>query len=110
MFEAAEVLRVLTLLRTAGCEVWIGGGWGIDALVGRVTREHRDLDLAHRAEQEPVVIGTLEQAGYAETGDALPCLSAAQQVHFHQGYEPTDRDRHDMAQLRAAFGGAAGTW
>ncbi|WP_410007823.1 nucleotidyltransferase domain-containing protein [Planotetraspora sp. A-T 1434] len=35
MFEAAEVLRVLTLLRTAGCEVWVGGGWGIDALVGR---------------------------------------------------------------------------
>jgi lincosamide nucleotidyltransferase A/C/D/E len=35
---------------------------------------------------------------------AIPCLSAEQQVYFHQGYEPKDRDRHDMAQLRGAFG------
>jgi len=24
---------------------WLLGGWGIDALLGRVTREHRDIDL-----------------------------------------------------------------
>ncbi|MEQ4719227.1 hypothetical protein [Nonomuraea sp. B19D2] len=34
----------------------------------------------------------------------VPCLSAAQQVHFHQGYEPRARDLHDMARLREAFG------
>lgn len=37
-------------------------------------------------------------------GTAAPCLSAEQQVYFHQGYEPTDRDRHDMARLREVFG------
>jgi lincosamide nucleotidyltransferase A/C/D/E len=37
-------------------------------------------------------------------GALVPCLSAEQQVYFHQGYEPKDRDRHDMAQLRGAFG------
>ena len=37
-------------------------------------------------------------------GSAVGCLSAEQQVYFHQGYGPKDRDRHDMAQLRAAFG------
>lgn len=37
-------------------------------------------------------------------GTPVPCLSAEQQVCFHQGYEPTDRDRHDMAQLRRVFG------
>jgi len=37
-------------------------------------------------------------------GSAVGCLSAEQQICFHQGYEPTDRDRHDMAALRAAFG------
>ncbi|WP_420716323.1 nucleotidyltransferase domain-containing protein [Streptomyces sp. H27-H1] len=31
---------------------------------------------------------------------AVPYLSAEQRVHFHQGYEPADRDRHDMARLR----------
>ncbi|MFB7714132.1 nucleotidyltransferase domain-containing protein, partial [Streptomyces sp. NPDC056105] len=37
-------------------------------------------------------------------GWSVPCLSAAQQVYFHQGYDPSERDRHDMAQLRRAFG------
>ncbi len=37
-------------------------------------------------------------------GTPVQCLSAEQQVYFHQGYEPRDRDRHDMAQLRRAFG------
>ena len=37
-------------------------------------------------------------------GRAVPCLSAGQQVFFHQGYEPTARDRHDMALLRRVFG------
>jgi lincosamide nucleotidyltransferase A/C/D/E len=29
-----------------GLRWWIGGGWGVDALVGKQTRVHRDLDLA----------------------------------------------------------------
>ncbi|MFF7341782.1 nucleotidyltransferase domain-containing protein [Streptomyces sp. NPDC008163] len=154
-----DVLEILDLLREAGAEVWVGGGWGIDALVGRRTREHRDLDLMHRLEQEPAVLAALAAAGFAETldwrpvrfvvsdargrqidlhplvfgvgggalqeslepgepfvypadcfvtgsvgGRPVPCLSAAQQVFFHQGYEPRDRDLHDMAQLREAFG------
>jgi lincosamide nucleotidyltransferase A/C/D/E len=37
-------------------------------------------------------------------GTVVPCLSAEQQVSFHQGYEPSDRDRHDMARLRQTFG------
>ncbi|MFE7158901.1 nucleotidyltransferase domain-containing protein [Streptomyces sp. NPDC057636] len=35
---------------------------------------------------------------------SVPCLSAEQQVYFHQRYEPPERDRHDMAQLRRVFG------
>ncbi|MYQ76846.1 MULTISPECIES: nucleotidyltransferase domain-containing protein [unclassified Streptomyces] len=154
-----DVLEILDLLRAAGAEVWVGGGWGIDALVGRQTREHRDLDLMHRVEQEPAVVAALAAAGFAETldwrpvrfvvsdqaerqidlhplsfgsdgsalqeslepgkpfvypadcfvtgsvrGRTVPCLSAAQQVYFHQGYEPRDRDLHDMARLRETFG------
>jgi hypothetical protein len=37
-------------------------------------------------------------------GSAVPCLSPEQQVYFHQGYEAADHDRHDMTQLRQAFG------
>jgi len=37
---------VLAALHGAGLRVWVAGGWGVDALVGRQTRVHRDLDLA----------------------------------------------------------------
>lgn len=37
-------------------------------------------------------------------GAPVPCLSAEQQVYFHQGYEPTGRDRQDMAYIRRVFG------
>lgn len=156
---ADDVLSMLAVLRNADVDVWLGGGWGIDALVGQQTRRHRDLDLMHRKSQEPAVVAALASVGFtealdwrpvrfvltdphrreidlhplvfAEDGSALqastvpehpffypascfvtgtiltttvPCLSPEQQVYFHQGYEPTDRDRHDMAQLRQAFG------
>lgn len=43
---AAAVHEILDVLAGAGVPTWIGGGWGIDALVGRQTREHADLDVA----------------------------------------------------------------
>jgi lincosamide nucleotidyltransferase A/C/D/E len=41
----ARVLEVLSALETAGLGTVMLGGWGIDALVGRQLRKHRDLDL-----------------------------------------------------------------
>ena len=46
--SAEAVIEAMTVLRAAGITAWIGGGWGIDALVGEQTRVHRDLDLAIR--------------------------------------------------------------
>ena len=156
---ADDVSSILAVLRNADVGIWIGGGWGIDALVGRQTRQHRDLDLMHRKSQGPAVVAALADAGFVETldwrpvrfaltdphgrevdlhplifasdgsavqaspdpehpfiypascfvtgtilGSTVPCLSPEQQVYFHQGYEPADHDRHDMAQLRQASG------
>jgi lincosamide nucleotidyltransferase A/C/D/E len=42
---AWRVLALLDLLATAEIRVWVGGGWGVDALLGRRTRRHCDLDL-----------------------------------------------------------------
>lgn len=46
MMSPDDVLAVLDLLEGAGVRVWVDGGWGVDALVGRQTRPHADLDLA----------------------------------------------------------------
>lgn len=40
-----SVLEVVAALEAAGAPAWVAGGWGVDALVGRQTRAHEDLDL-----------------------------------------------------------------
>ena len=70
--DAAGVHAVLDALAAAGCPCWISGGWGVDALVGRRTRPHRDLDLAIDAAREPDAMRALEALGYAVETDWRP--------------------------------------
>jgi lincosamide nucleotidyltransferase A/C/D/E len=69
---ARDVLVVMDALRTAQVDAWIGGGWGVDAVVGETTRPHRDLDLAIRSGHLDSAIGVLEGLGYARSLDLLP--------------------------------------
>src|SRR4051795_11221997 len=69
---AEHAAAVLARLEASGVDVWLAGGWGIDALLGRQTREHRDLDLLHRLEEEPAVLAALSRLGYRETLDLRP--------------------------------------
>ena len=75
MYEA-DVLDVLDALTTRTIPVWVGGGWGIDALIGRKTRDHADLDLACPAEQEGAVMDVLVQRGYRIVLDYRPARVA----------------------------------
>ncbi len=43
--RAADVISLYRALTAAGAPVWLMGGWGVDALVGRQTRPHHDVDL-----------------------------------------------------------------
>ncbi len=70
-----EVLSLLKLFNDNGIEVYIDGGWGIDALLGKQTRQHDDLDIAmpHRFVQKLKEI--LSTRGYAivEKADSRDC-------------------------------------
>ena len=41
----AQAVLVCAGLADAGVRFWLAGGWGVDALAGRQTRSHRDLDV-----------------------------------------------------------------
>ncbi len=47
--RAAEQLRVIkavaNALGAAGISAWLFGGWGLDARIGRITREHGDIEF-----------------------------------------------------------------
>jgi lincosamide nucleotidyltransferase A/C/D/E len=151
---AADVFEVLDALD--GLRLWLDGGWGVDALVSRQTRAHRDLDLALDERDLVVAEGRLRALGYEEVeegwvgrptrfvfmdargrrldvhplrfdaagdgrqtlpsggvglypgadlvrgtigGRAVPCISAALQLHHHRGYTPAAHDKADVALL-----------
>lgn len=66
------VHAVLDALASVGCRAWVAGGWGVDALVGRQTRRHRDLDLAIDAGAEPAALRALAERGYVIETDWRP--------------------------------------
>ncbi|XTZ14982.1 nucleotidyltransferase domain-containing protein [Micromonospora echinospora] len=70
--DAEEVHAVLDALASVGCPAWIGGGWGVDALVGRQTRSHRDLDLLIPADREAAALRSLGLLGYEVETDWRP--------------------------------------
>jgi lincosamide nucleotidyltransferase A/C/D/E len=45
MLSAHDAAELYTLLERHGIRCWVTGGWGIDALLGRQTRPHKDLDI-----------------------------------------------------------------
>ena len=65
---AADVVEILGWLRAASADVWLDGGWGVDALVGEQTREHQDLDLIVRDVHEPRMREVLATHGFMQVG------------------------------------------
>ena len=45
MVGAEDVISLYKRLAAQGIQVWLTGGWGIDALLGEQTRPHKDLDV-----------------------------------------------------------------
>lgn len=66
------MLHVLDLVASTGARHWLEGGWGVDALVGRQTRPHRDVDVDLDASREAAVIAALEADGYRVETDWRP--------------------------------------
>jgi GNAT superfamily N-acetyltransferase len=70
--RADDVIEALEVLDRAGVRYWVGGGWGVVALAGRQTREHRDLDLAVDAEDLCACLAVLGDLGYQAETDWRP--------------------------------------
>jgi lincosamide nucleotidyltransferase A/C/D/E len=62
--DAAALLEVIDCLEGQGVDVWLDGGWGVDALLERETREHDDLDLVAELRDSDRIIELLRGLGY----------------------------------------------
>lgn len=150
-----EILELLEIGKRRGFAIWIDGGWGVDALLGRQTRPHNDVDVVIEREHAEAFVAELKVRGYREIvveyttashavwqaedgrivdlhliefdedgiahyegesyppggldatgtigGVAVRCVSAEAQLLFHQGYEHTQTDVHDVLLLCERF-------
>ncbi len=75
MFTVTDVQEFLDLVQELDVEVWIDGGWAVDAHLGRQTRNHEDLDIVLRTRDEPLLRTALEERGFGDvdTPDRRAC-------------------------------------
>ena len=66
VMTAEDALAVYRLLNESRVVTWINGGWGVDALVGRQTRPHADLDLFVGIGHVPALRSLLGREGFEE--------------------------------------------
>ena len=45
MIGINDACEILSWAYNNNIEIWLDGGWGVDALLGKETRQHNDIDL-----------------------------------------------------------------
>jgi lincosamide nucleotidyltransferase A/C/D/E len=61
-----DVIEIVQLLDRHHIEFYVDGGWGVDALLGKQTRPHADLDIAIQHKDSPQVRILLKARGYSD--------------------------------------------
>lgn len=72
---ACDVIEIVHLFHQNHIELYIDGGWGVDALLGEQTRPHSDLDIAVQHRDVAKIRALLEANGYQDVprGDTWEC-------------------------------------
>lgn len=99
--RAVDVLAVLDALADRGVRCWLDGGWGVDALLERQTREHADVDLAVDAAHLSTAVEVLSARGFAVLRDWLPTSLAlrdgeGREVDLHRVEMSDDGGGHQV--------------
>jgi lincosamide nucleotidyltransferase A/C/D/E len=77
VMNAADVMEIVSMLEDAGARVWVDGGWGVDALLGEVSRAHSDLDLVISTDDVELARSVLTGVGFSQVlRDWLPTALA----------------------------------
>lgn len=86
----ADICAFLDLAAGAGVELWLDGGWAVDAWLGRQTRPHRDVDIIVETAPASKLVAALRGAGYDDVprDDTRPWNfvlgdTAGHEVDFH---------------------------
>ena len=99
MLSAPDAAALCRGLEEHGVGFWLIGGWGVDALLHRQTRPHKDLDVLVRLADLGPLRRWLDGTGTID-GSVVPCVSVRVQRALHTGYDLPDGHRADLELLR----------
>ena len=64
--KAQDVIELYQLFIGEGIDLWLDGGWAVDALLGEQTRSHADVDIVIQQKDVPKLHKLLESRGYKD--------------------------------------------
>lgn len=67
-----DLLKILDILDQTKIQYWLDGGWGVDVLGGKQTREHRDIDINFDTQYVDTLLEVLKKEGYEIVTDWRP--------------------------------------
>jgi Aminoglycoside-2''-adenylyltransferase len=115
------IRKVIAVTQDGGMSVWLFGGWGLDARIGRITRQHGDIEFwVERVNAEPSK-AALVRAGaipLATRAPAESCEFTWDDVPFSTAYFDRQPDGSSIQLLgrwsdwlfpRGSFGDEPGT-
>lgn len=84
--QITYLFDLLEKSRANNIVVWVLGGYGLDALYGKLTRDHRDFDLHIYKKDKNAFIKILESLKYYPTGETVGVIS--KEVYKHRALSP----------------------
>jgi aminoglycoside-2''-adenylyltransferase len=87
--QLGVIRRVVAVMQAADISVWLFGGWGLDARLGRITREHGDIEFWIERAQAERSKAVLMEAGAVVLPTQPPeesCEYAWDAVRFSTAY------------------------
>lgn len=67
-----DLMTILKILNDSNIKYWLDGGWGVDVLAGKQSRNHRDIDINFDAQYTQEILSLLKDHGYEIETDWAP--------------------------------------
>lgn len=70
MVSKEDAIEIILYAEENEIDIWLDGGWGVDALLGGETRSHNDIDLFVEEKNGKTFIEILKEKGFTEVVEA----------------------------------------
>lgn len=75
MVNKEDAIEIISYAVDNGIDIWLDGGWGVDALLGTQTRVHNDIDLFVEKINSKKFIDIIKEKGFSEIEEAYTTTS-----------------------------------